>query len=231
MKSSENQLIARGMISKGKEIEHFSGSYSDQLMLLKSTQAYERSIAARLLGTSGNPDAVVHLCNALVLEKKLYTKIEICNALSLFGLHSIPALIPLLGAIGSNQHKSVPNNKFGKQSYPLPRDIVARILIRIGPQALPALKEVLENGSELQISEAIDAIGYISYYHDDQSCFQMIADCYLKFKSKQLIVWKIVRAMSAFPNSVGFLKKLLEVEIHSGIRHEINRSLELIVKN
>jgi hypothetical protein len=231
MKSSENQLIARGMISKGKELDHVSCSFSDQLMLLKSTQAFERSIAARLLGTSGNPDAVAHLCNALVLEKMLYTKIEICNALSLFGLHSISTLIPLLGAIGSNQHKSVPNNKFGKQSYPLPRDIVARILIRIGPQALPALKEVLEIGSELQISEAIDAIGHISYYQDDQSCFQMIADCYLKFKSNQLIAWKIVRAMSAFPNSVVFLNKMLEVEIHSGIRLEISRSLELIVKN
>jgi HEAT repeat protein len=230
MKSSENQLIARGMIPKGKELDHISCSFSDQLMLLKSTQAFERSIAARLLGTSGNPDAVAHLCNALVHEKKLYTKIEICNALSLFGLHSIPALIPLLGAIGSNQHKSVPNNKFGKQSYPLPRDIVARVLIRIGVPALPALKKVLINGSERQISEAVDAIGHISYNFNDKSCYQIITDSYLKYKTNKLMVWKIVRAMGAFPNSVGFLNQMLEVEIHPGIKHEIKRSLELIVK-
>jgi hypothetical protein len=80
-------------------------------------------------------------------EKKLYTKIALSEAIAEYGVLSLKYLIPLLGKIGKNQHKKVALVDINKKSYLLPRDIAARIIIRIGKPALPFLEEILVSGA------------------------------------------------------------------------------------
>jgi len=94
-------------------------------------------------------------------EKKLYTKIEICNSLVSYGKESVPELVKRLGKIVDSQHKHIPEAEFRKNSYSLPRDIAARTIIRIGRDALPLLTETLKSKDISTISEAIDKAGEI----------------------------------------------------------------------
>jgi hypothetical protein len=69
-----------------------------------------------------------------------------------------------LGTIGKNRHNKIEIIDIHKKSYPLPRDIVGRILIRIGPQVFPELKRItLEDKNINQTMEAIDVIGHITW--------------------------------------------------------------------
>lgn len=231
MKSTIDQLVNRGMIADICIDDYMNLSLADLLLMLESKKAVERSIAARVIGINQNIAAIEALINSLKKEKKLYTKIEICNAFVLFGTSALNFLIPLLGTIGNNQHKSVPDGGFNKKSFPLPRDIVSRILIRIGKDALPSLQQLLISGGETQISEAIDAIGHISFYDKDKSSLKSLMDCYEKYRDNLLIVWKIVRTLSAFPESVNFLNNLIMNITYSSINKEIKRSIKIITLN
>jgi hypothetical protein len=74
---------------------------------------------------------VTELCRQLAVEKKLYTKIALCESLAARAELSIEPLIELLGRIGKNQETKIPERGFYKVSYPLPRDIAARIICRL----------------------------------------------------------------------------------------------------
>jgi hypothetical protein len=97
-------------------------------------------------------------------EKKLYTKIALSEAIAEYGVLSLKYLIPLLGKIGKNQHKKLLWLISIKKSYPLPRDLAARTIIRIGEPTLPFLEEILVSGTYAQKIEVIDAIGHIVFY-------------------------------------------------------------------
>lgn len=231
MRSSLSQLKSRGFVSEGQESDFINLSFSEQLLLLESKNACDRTIGARLLGIQGNINAIRPLCNALRSENKLYPKLEICSSLAGFGLHAVPYLVSMLGDVGNNQYKVVPEVKFKKKNYPLPRDLTARVLMRIGSVAMPHLQNVLLYGTEKQIIEAIDVIGYINFYTLNKIGLQSLIDCFERFKHNDIIIWKIVRAMSAFPLSEGFLRQLDASINHSGIKQEISRSLEIITSN
>ncbi len=94
-----------------------------------------------------------------------------------------------------------------KSSYPLPRDIASRTLVRIGEIALAELSIVISSGNKNQISEAVDAIGFICYYNFNSEFFVKLKDCYLRNNECDLIRWKIIRAMSGFPESITFLRE------------------------
>ena len=68
------------------------------------------------------------LCHQLAIEKKLYTKIALCETLAECAELSIEPLIGLLGRIGKNQETQIPEIGFYKVSYPLQRDIAARTI-------------------------------------------------------------------------------------------------------
>ncbi len=53
-------------------------------------------------------------------------------------------MIEIIGDIGSNHEVSIPKKPFKKSSYPLPRDIVARILIRLGKPIINDLMRCIE---------------------------------------------------------------------------------------
>jgi hypothetical protein len=230
LKSGKKVLNTRGFLKKGAEAELIYISIEEKIQLLNSKTPVERTIGARLLGKHGNVPAIMHLINALSAEKKLYCRIEICNALVDIGTKSIEPLISMLGCIGSNQHKSVPADIFKKKNYPLPRDIAARALIRFGKQALPGLICVLDGKNACQLSEAIDAIGYICFYEPTREIYDKLRDCYLMYDHNDLIKWKIIRAMSGMPESMPFLKEQKNIFKNNRLLTEISRSLYLIQK-
>jgi len=229
-KSSINDLENRGFISTNVEYLYNENSFEELKILLKSKLATERTKSARFLSVFKNAETSELLCFALEIERKLYTKIEICNSLVLLGEIAIPSIISRLGKIGNNQYKDIPNKDFMKKSYPLPRDICARTLIRLGEIALPKLCETLTSEIEKIISEAIDCIGFISFYNKTEICKINLLDCYEKMKVNDLIKWKIIRAMCAFPSSVSFLNSELLKNNNNRIKVEIERSLKIIQK-
>lgn len=228
MKSSEAQLAGRGFVGPGEEEAYCFLTPEALLSLLESKLPTERTIAARLLAQWTDERAVAPLCKALLAEQKLYTKIEICNALAGFGSAAVESLIPLLGRIGNNQHQTIPNNGFNKKSFPLPRDLVARVLIRMGPVAVPALVKVLESGAASLVSEAIDALGYLGFYDSSINVFPHLQRCYQRYQHQPLMVWKIVRAMSGCDEARDFLESLYPTSQHIGIKREIDRSLKIL---
>lgn len=134
----------------------------------------------------------------------------------------------MIGKIGSNQHKIVEKENFKKNSYPLPRDIVSRTIIRIGKVALPDLCLVLKTDEILKISKVVDAIGFICFYDKQEKYLQPLIDCYNKNSKNEIIKWKIIRAMSTFPDSIDFLNILNMHENNESIKQEIERSLSLL---
>lgn len=222
-----HQKEERGFVAKGDEINWAIRTNDELIDLLKSRIAIERTIGARLLGSRGDV-SVEYLLMALKTEKKLYPRLEICCSLARIGEPSIDGLIQLLGVIGNNQHQTPSEEPFLKNSYPLPRDIGARTLIRIGPVALPVLCGVLKEDNPTKISEAIDAIGFICSKGGADQYLKTLMTCYNKFKNNDLLRWKLFRAMSSFPESRTFLENQLPVEKNPAIQQEIKRSIRII---
>jgi len=229
MKSTTEQLESRGFIADGIEEKYRGKTFEQRVELLKSDLPTDRSLGARLLARYSDLKTIDYLIEALVNEKKLYSKIEISNSLASFGEKAVNPLIGLLGKIGNNQHKIVPETDFKKNNYPLPRDIASRTLIRIGKIALPDLLNSL-NGNDLSnLSELIDTIGFICFYESQENIFDTLKNCFYRNEQNDLIKWKIVRAMSAFPESDSFLREQLQLSNES-LKLEIERSLSLIKK-
>jgi len=229
MKSSNKDLENRGFLAEGENLTFVKLTSSQKLELLKSSIPKERTLGARLAKGVGE-SAVSALIAALKVEIKLYPKIEICNTLVEFGIIAVKPLIQELGQIGSNQHKVLPKKEFEKDSYPLPRDIVARTLAHIGKDALPDLLKVLEENNLPKLSEAIDAIGYICFYNHQPEVFEKLKSCYKSNAGNDLICWKLVRALSGFSESKEFLIQQRPICKNPIIEKEIDRSIRLINK-
>ncbi len=227
MKSNREQLISRGYLEEGAESGFSDTPYHERVKLLNSKIATDRTLGARLLANNNNDETIDYLIKALTVEKKLYPKIDICNSLVTYGVLAVEALIGLLGAIGTNQHKEVPAKEFNKDSYPLPRDIAARTIVRIGSDALPRLVKILDSNHTKQLSEAIDAIGFICFYDNIPDVYIKLYNCYIANPENDLIKWKIIRAMSSFPESRSFLQEQKQLLEDKRLLSEIERSLRL----
>jgi len=222
--------IKRGQITPGF-IQPYTDLPDEKLYkLLSSSLPQERTTAAYILGQRKKPESIPILCSAFQTTKTLYTRIEISNSLAKIGKIAVPALLELLGTIGSNQHKNLPAKNFEKKNYPLPRDIVARTIIRIGPPAIPGLLKVLQDGKRQQILEAIDAVGYISFYMkpNDPEIETELLVAYSKHIDDSLVRWKIVRAFQAFGTQKiqNLLEEIFEHDPFPAIRQEAIRSLK-----
>jgi HEAT repeat protein len=230
MKSKQEQLESRGYLSEEFEPEFENISLNEKVKLLESKIAVERTLGARLLQSNPTKQTVEYLLEALQKEKKLYAKIEICNTLSELGEIAISPLINNLAKIGKNQHQSVPEKDFKKDSYPLPRDIVSRTLIRIGTKAIPKLLKELETANESVLSELIDTIGHINFQSKIEGIYEFLKRCYDKNTTNDLIKWKIIRAMSGIKESEKFLNNQYILLENKRLKSEINRSLRILKK-
>ncbi len=229
LKTTDIAAEKRGFTTKEFDNTFNLLSDGELIKLLADNSAQKRTAAANLLNYRKCSSAICPLCDALKMEKALYSKISICNALAGFGTEALPFLIPLIGVIGNNRHENLPAAGFYKKSYPLPRDIVARIIIRIGEPALTFLREVLLSGSRKAVLEAIDAAGHISFYSKNDLLKSDLANLYNKNPQDELMIWKILRAFQGI-NSGEINTILEEVIYYSKIpvhRWEAARSLAL----
>jgi hypothetical protein len=200
MENNMNDLCKRGWVSDASVSKNINISDALLLEYLNSGEATKRTIAAHVIKSRGDVSFVEPFIAALCKEKKLYSKIALSEALGSLGPASVIACIPYLGKIGKNQHVTLPVKPFLKNNYPLPRDIIARTICKAGELALPILIENIDLDDLQQLSEGIDAIGYISYYKNNDTSLDYILMLLDYHRSKDLIVWKTLRALQAFPN-------------------------------
>lgn len=239
MKSQISQLRGRGFLST-EDVAAFSHlSTTDLTRQLESGDAVERSAAIRLLSRTAQSGASVNrlFAERLTRETRLYTKIELCEALQAGGEETVHLLIPLLGTIGTNQHKQPSLEAFKKSSYPLPRDIVARVLARMNPTVMPVLTAAIRDGARVQVVEVIDAVGFMCFYSsvtakDRFAALRALIDRFHGSLDDELLQWKIVRAFESFNHieTLSILRELTGESAIPAIRQEAQRSLRLAVK-
>jgi hypothetical protein len=232
VKSSVENLKRRGKLSD-KDYQLISNSIEKNISLyLNSPEAYLRTSALRYIKLHKDDSFLPKLYEMIKYENVLYTKIELCDCLVFFGEQTIKELVPLLGKVGTNQHKEIGNYDLEKKSYPLPRDIVGRILIRMGPVVFKYLKDIFERGDLSETSEAIDVIGHISFNYNDETMEDRLMDEYHKNKNS-LIRWKLIRAFQSF-SSKRVIQILENIERDGSedliIRKEAERSLKRITE-
>lgn len=230
MKSTSKQLHQRGMINE-ETLKELESCLKEDLINGLSASPQQRTACIHLLSTKyhDEPDYTYIMLNQLMKEKALYTKIEIQNNLTLYG--NIKQMCEYLGKIGTNQHKVIPSHTSLKRSYPLPRDIIARSLCHIDTTRFSEFFCALTHLSESQLCEAIDALGYICFYHPeviDEDIYCFLNQCLDKYQSNELMIWKIVTCLSAFPQSIDILYSIKDKYKHPTIREEVERSLKLI---
>lgn len=223
----------RGQIAEGYEVEWQDLSSSELISLLEDPSAAVRSAAARLLGYRRESLAIAGLCDHLKKETALYSRLEICTALNRIGEPALPALISLLGQIGQNQHNSLPEKGFRKRSYPLPRDLAARVIIRMGSPALPMLEEVVREGDPRRVREAVDAIGHISYIEKTMRSEAVLIAAYQSAQGDPVLQWKLIRAFQSFPSEKTRLILISTIlqDSRPPLRWEAVRSLGLMTRD
>ncbi|WP_245976737.1 hypothetical protein [Oceanobacillus arenosus] len=84
MKSSDSQLKNRGKITSDDLQQYSNHTQIELLEMLKSKETYNRTIAVKILSENHDltDDLIRLFLHTLKQEKKLYTKIELCDALS-----------------------------------------------------------------------------------------------------------------------------------------------------
>lgn len=232
VKSTITELESRGYVDKNLIL---SNSKIDKISLRKQLASgipTQRTTAAILIRKNNILELLPDLIEALKSESKLYCKIAIAETLIGFKDNTTKMIIPYLGIIGKNQHYKLPLKPFKKDSYPLPRDIVARILVNIGISVIPDLINNFKTFTHIQILETIDVLGHISFYTKDKNCLPLLLKLYAENEDDSIIRWKLLRSFSAFDNEAvkSILKKVMkESKIQSYI-WEAERSLRLIKK-
>ncbi len=206
----------RGKITK-VDIDFYIDFHTSALIeMLENPEPKKRSIAATILGNKKEKNAVESLCNALKREKALYSRIAMSEALGKIGEPAVVMVANLLGQIGNNQEKILPEKYFNKKSYPLVRDMAARTLVKIGKPANNHLIQVLEENPDIFIKQqAIDALGGIAAITGDQRALKV----FIKFfdihindqNSDKVTLWKLIRSLSAFKNSKEAAECLLTI--------------------
>lgn len=234
MKSDVEQLRNRGFIT-AEDLSEYANCDKDKLLeMMNDKKAHRRTAAFKLISKyySEKDELVRLLCEKLMIENKLYTKIAICESLADNGKSSVKIMLDYIGKIGKNQHEEISEKKFNKKSYPLPRDIIARTLCRMGREIMPELIEVIMGTDSVKIREVIDVVGHICFYERNDDVLNEIIECYNVNIAEDIIRWKITRALSSFKSekSKEKLTVILENEKNVNIIKEAERSLEMLNK-
>ena len=227
MKSTLSQLERRGFCDDDRAEALAGKSRSELISLLSDNNPVTRTAAAKRLAHHKSDEVILALCDTLIREDRLYTRLAICETLVSFGKDSVPRLVSLLGKIGDNRLESVPDTIFRKKSYPLPRDLAARTISRIGRDALPALADILDHGDAAAACEAIDAIGFICFAEADDRMLPHLAEFARRNSHDDVVRWKTAIALRAFrtPEAAAFADDFFSDEKNGIIRGEVRRSV------
>jgi hypothetical protein len=229
-------LRGRGYI-ENYDLRKFQELDRDELIkLLYDIVPVHRSAAAKVIGLkygAGEEKIADILLEQLYKEKKLYTRLEICTALESGNSITAKRMIPYIGRIGNNQHRVLPDRPSLKKSYPLPRDLIVRSLARMKREIMPVLMEVLDSNDTDKIREVLDAIGFLAFYNIEAASVQYmekVIDTVEKHKEDDIITWKGIICLSAFPyvKSKEFLKNLSENSKINIFAEEAGRALKVM---
>ncbi|MEI0517424.1 hypothetical protein [Brachyspira murdochii] len=200
LKSDLDKLKNRGLPLEEDVILLKNKSLEDLIYCLNDNDASVRTSAAINLKYYADK-AADYLLFRLFEEDSLYTKIAICETLEAGNIDTARKMAEYLGKIGNNQYKKLPKKVSSKKSYPLPRDIIARILAKMNADILPVLIEVLQSDDLLKIYEAIDSFGYMCFYNEtlqNEKNIEYIINLINKYKDDKLLIWKCLTCLSAF---------------------------------
>lgn len=232
MKSTQIDLKKRGYIDD-KELQNYQEmSHTTMVLWINDPDPVKRSIAAHYLDALLKEDIIL-LIDQLKKEKCLYTRIAICEKLQTGNALTASLMVKELGKIGHNQYHALPKRSSAKKSYPLPRDIIARYLGKMDTVIFPILLEVLETNDASQISEVLDAIGFMAFYQPSLATKENAEKIYTifdRYQDNPLLIWKGLTCLSAFPFQE--TKLILQgYACQSGVlRLEAQRSLHLMMK-
>lgn len=230
MNNSAIKRRERGEVNEADIIHFASFDEPELLFLLHSKIPVERSCAAIHLRKYKNPTVAGMLCHQLAIEKKLYTKIALCETLAECAELSIEPLIGLLGQIGKNQETKIPETGFYKISYPLPRDIAARTICRLGIVAILPLENFIKSSKDMNaLAQAIDAYGHIIYSNKIECSSLTLQELYKKHPKNDFLKYKITRCLSGIHDewAKSFLFEIIQTGC-KGLRLEALRSLLLL---
>lgn len=220
----------RGFISETDVIPYSSVTVTELNQMLNGNDPKQRTIATVLIGRRQLVSFIPQLCQRLRTEKSLYPRIAASEALGNMGEAAVESLISMLGRAGDNQERNLPVTCCKKKSFPLARDLAARTLVKLGRSALPALTAQLQKGDSFENQQAIDAIGGIVSKTKDFSPLPALLQALTDYQANHLIVWKIIRALSAFrsPAVISPLLHFLKDHPRPAIRWEAANSLSRV---
>ncbi len=233
MNSSPEELRRRGYIKEADVVQLEGKTVSELCKLLSDDEAAVRTAAVRLLGRSNmeRGNLAEQLLVMLMKEKALYTRLAICELLEAGEEETASLMIPYLGRIGKNQYQRLPSEVSLKKSYPLPRDIIARSLGRMTTKISPLLYEVLLSNDTTMIREVLDAIGFMTFYNKGiatKECTQIIFDILDHHEQDEVIQWKAIMCLSAFPSEQSKIRLEAFSKKNDLIGREAKRALQLI---
>jgi len=238
MKSNAQELRNRGY-ADDTDLQQLAFADDDALLgLLHSGTPVQRTAAATLLATRpvGKTAAFFTVAlAALQTEPCLYTRLALCSALQQGGPAAAQQMVPFLGKIGNNQYQAPPARASQKKSYPLPRDIIARSLARMGTDALPALLAALRQGTAVQVSEALAAVGFLLFYQPGPAptaALPAVLGTLRRYPGNDLVLWKCAGCLCAFGDtqSTTLLQTLAAQAASPAVRAQAARSLRLLAK-
>ncbi|WP_041137939.1 hypothetical protein [Beduini massiliensis] len=232
MKSTQNDLKKRGYVDT-EELRQYQGTPHETLILwINDSDSVKRSIAANYLDALRKEDILL-LIDQLKKEKSLYTRIAICEKLQTGNALTASLMVKELGKIGHNQYHALPKRGSAKKSYPLPRDLIARCLGKMDTAVFPILLEVLNTDDLSRISEVLDAIGFMVFYHPflvTKENAKKVYSIFERYQNHPLLIWKGLTCLSAFPTKE--TNRILQsyVALPGILGLEAQRSLKLLMK-
>lgn len=217
----------RGQVSAPEVKQYENSSLTELSALLKHDDPRKRTIAARLIGAHRKIELIPLLCKSLAMEKSLYARIALSEALGKMGEPAVIPLLALLGKIGNNQETELPQKYCAKKSFPLARDMAARTLVKLGEPAISGLMETMRGGNHFRTQQALDAIGGIVSRTHDMRSLSVLLGAFKDCADNEVTIWKIVRALSAFQHveALGPLIEMLKNHAEPSIRWEAARSI------
>lgn len=231
---------ARGQIDEAYFNDHKSDSYTLLISEWKDPDIVSSELTAviRIIGLNffkKNEKTIAPIfLNLLNKGCPLYTKLELQSALSTGNYFTADLLVEKLGTIGNNQHLSVPLKTSRKPSYPIARDICARVLQKMDEIAVCCICMHMRSGTltDSMKSEALDVLGYCIFHNENLASVQMINLILHETNSENMVIkWKAIRALSSFKGNHIVENHLLSMHDEQNvptINNEIIRSLSFV---
>lgn len=104
-------------------------------------------------------------------------------------------------------------------------------MAKMNPDYFSTILEIINYPEDKVVAEAIDAIGWMVFYHQELATaknYQTVIQSFERYHDNELMKWKLIICLSAFNQSEAFLKQL-DFQ-NPVVQAEIERGLSLINK-